>query len=41
MGLMVYAKPFDEAKALRVARAFERATPHHLRRPEAFELGGA
>jgi aspartyl-tRNA(Asn)/glutamyl-tRNA(Gln) amidotransferase subunit A len=33
LGLMVYAKPFDEATALRVAHAFEQATEWHTRRP--------
>jgi Asp-tRNA(Asn)/Glu-tRNA(Gln) amidotransferase A subunit family amidase len=34
IGLMVYAKPFDEATALRVAWAYEQATEWHRRRPE-------
>jgi Asp-tRNA(Asn)/Glu-tRNA(Gln) amidotransferase A subunit family amidase len=34
IGLMVYAKPFDEAMALRVARAYEQATDWHRRRPD-------
>jgi aspartyl-tRNA(Asn)/glutamyl-tRNA(Gln) amidotransferase subunit A len=34
IGLMIYAKPFDEAMALRVARAYEQATDWHLRRPD-------
>ena len=34
IGLMVYAKPFDEAMALRVARAYEEATDWHRRRPD-------
>ncbi|MBI2206463.1 MAG: amidase [Candidatus Rokubacteria bacterium] len=34
IGLMVYAKPFDEATALRVAWAYEQATAWHRRRPE-------
>jgi len=29
IGLMIYAKPFDEATALRIAYAFEQATPWH------------
>ena len=33
IGLMVHAKAFDEAMALRVAHAYERATEWHLRRP--------
>jgi aspartyl-tRNA(Asn)/glutamyl-tRNA(Gln) amidotransferase subunit A len=34
IGLMIYAKPFDEAMALRVALAYEQATPWHRRRPD-------
>jgi aspartyl-tRNA(Asn)/glutamyl-tRNA(Gln) amidotransferase subunit A len=34
LGLMVYAKAFDEATALRVAWAYERATDWHRRRPD-------
>lgn len=34
IGLMVYAKPFDEAMALRVAWAYEHATDWHRRRPD-------
>jgi aspartyl-tRNA(Asn)/glutamyl-tRNA(Gln) amidotransferase subunit A len=34
IGLMIYAKPFDEAMALRVAWAYEQATPWHERRPD-------
>jgi aspartyl-tRNA(Asn)/glutamyl-tRNA(Gln) amidotransferase subunit A len=34
LGLMVYAKPFDEATALRVAWAYEQATEWHRRRPD-------
>jgi aspartyl-tRNA(Asn)/glutamyl-tRNA(Gln) amidotransferase subunit A len=34
IGLMVYAKPFDEATALRVAWAYEQATDWHRRRPD-------
>lgn len=33
IGLMVYAKPFAEETALRVAHAFEQATQWHTRRP--------
>ncbi|MGA1074831.1 MAG: amidase family protein, partial [Ilumatobacteraceae bacterium] len=33
IGLMVYAKPFAEETALRVAAAYERATDWHTRRP--------
>ena len=34
IGLQVYAKPFQEPMALRVAYAFEQATQWHLRRPD-------
>jgi aspartyl-tRNA(Asn)/glutamyl-tRNA(Gln) amidotransferase subunit A len=34
IGLMVYAKPFDEALALRIAWAYEQATPWQHRRPD-------
>jgi aspartyl-tRNA(Asn)/glutamyl-tRNA(Gln) amidotransferase subunit A len=34
IGLMIYAKPFDEAMALRVAWAYEQATGWHRRRPD-------
>ena len=34
IGLMIYAKPFDEATALRVAWAYEQATQWHQRRPD-------
>ncbi len=34
LGLMIYAKPFDEATALRVAWAYEQATEWHRRRPD-------
>jgi aspartyl-tRNA(Asn)/glutamyl-tRNA(Gln) amidotransferase subunit A len=34
IGLMIYAKPFDEAMALRVAWAYEQATEWHRRRPD-------
>jgi aspartyl-tRNA(Asn)/glutamyl-tRNA(Gln) amidotransferase subunit A len=34
IGLMIYAKPFDEAKALRVAWAYEQATEWHRRTPD-------
>src|SRR6185437_4607510 len=33
MGIMFYGKPFDEATVLRVAHAYEQATPWHMRRP--------
>ena len=34
LGLMIYAKPFAEAMALRVAWAYEQATDWHRRRPD-------
>jgi len=34
IGLMVYAKPFHEDMALRVAYAYEQATPWHKRHPD-------
>jgi aspartyl-tRNA(Asn)/glutamyl-tRNA(Gln) amidotransferase subunit A len=34
IGLMIYAKPFDEAMALRVAWAYEQATEWRGRRPD-------
>jgi aspartyl-tRNA(Asn)/glutamyl-tRNA(Gln) amidotransferase subunit A len=34
IGLMVYAKPFQEDVALRVAHAYEQATDWHKRRPD-------
>jgi len=34
IGLMIYAKPFEEARALRVAWAYEQATDWHRRRPD-------
>jgi aspartyl-tRNA(Asn)/glutamyl-tRNA(Gln) amidotransferase subunit A len=34
IGLMIYARPFEEATALRVAWAYERATDWHRRRPD-------
>ena len=34
IGLMVYAKPFQEDMALRVAHAYERATEWHRRHPD-------
>jgi aspartyl-tRNA(Asn)/glutamyl-tRNA(Gln) amidotransferase subunit A len=34
IGLMIYAKPFDEVTALRVAFAYEQATEWHGRRPD-------
>lgn len=34
IGLMIYAKPFHESMALRVAHAYERATSWHERRPD-------
>jgi Asp-tRNA(Asn)/Glu-tRNA(Gln) amidotransferase A subunit family amidase len=40
IGLMVYAKPFQEDVALRVAHAYEQATEWHRRRP-ALDWAGA
>jgi aspartyl-tRNA(Asn)/glutamyl-tRNA(Gln) amidotransferase subunit A len=34
IGLMIYARPFKEALALRIAYAYEQATDWHRRRPE-------
>jgi aspartyl-tRNA(Asn)/glutamyl-tRNA(Gln) amidotransferase subunit A len=34
IGLMIYAKPFAEDMALRVAYAYEQATPWHTRHPD-------
>jgi aspartyl-tRNA(Asn)/glutamyl-tRNA(Gln) amidotransferase subunit A len=34
VGLMIYAKPFHEDMALRVAYAYEQATPWHTRHPD-------
>jgi aspartyl-tRNA(Asn)/glutamyl-tRNA(Gln) amidotransferase subunit A len=34
IGLMIYAKPFQEGMALRVAHAYEQATDWHQRRPD-------
>jgi aspartyl-tRNA(Asn)/glutamyl-tRNA(Gln) amidotransferase subunit A len=34
IGLMIYAKPFDEATALRVAHAYEQAAPWRARQPD-------
>jgi len=36
IGLMIYAQPFKEALALRLAYAYEQATDWHRRRPELF-----
>ncbi len=33
LGMQIAGKPFDEATVLRIARAYERATPWHKRRP--------
>jgi aspartyl-tRNA(Asn)/glutamyl-tRNA(Gln) amidotransferase subunit A len=33
IGLQILGKPFDEATILRVADAYEQATPWHTRRP--------
>jgi aspartyl-tRNA(Asn)/glutamyl-tRNA(Gln) amidotransferase subunit A len=39
IGLMVYAKPFQEDMALRVAYAYEQATQWRMRRPELASAG--
>jgi aspartyl-tRNA(Asn)/glutamyl-tRNA(Gln) amidotransferase subunit A len=39
IGLMIYARPFHEHLALRVAQAFERATAWHRRRPDLSWIG--
>jgi len=41
IGLMIYAKPFAEDMALRVACAYEQATEWHTRRPDLTWLGEA
>jgi aspartyl-tRNA(Asn)/glutamyl-tRNA(Gln) amidotransferase subunit A len=40
IGLTVYAKPFHEEMALRVAHAYEQATEWHTRRPDLGWAGG-
>jgi aspartyl-tRNA(Asn)/glutamyl-tRNA(Gln) amidotransferase subunit A len=39
IGLQIYAKPFQEDMALRVAYAFEQATDWHNRRPALAWMG--
>jgi aspartyl-tRNA(Asn)/glutamyl-tRNA(Gln) amidotransferase subunit A len=34
IGLQLMGKPFDEATILKLADAYEQATPHHRRRPD-------
>jgi Asp-tRNA(Asn)/Glu-tRNA(Gln) amidotransferase A subunit family amidase len=41
LSLMVYAKPFQEDVALRVAHAYEQATEWHRRRPDLAWAGAA
>jgi aspartyl-tRNA(Asn)/glutamyl-tRNA(Gln) amidotransferase subunit A len=41
IGLMVYAKPFHEAMALRVAYAYEQATEWHTWHPDLAWIGAA
>ncbi len=41
IGLMIYAKPFHEDMALRVAYAYEQATPWHTRHPDLAWMGAA
>jgi hypothetical protein len=38
---MIYAKPFQEDVALRVAHAYEQATAWHARHPELHWAAGA
>jgi aspartyl-tRNA(Asn)/glutamyl-tRNA(Gln) amidotransferase subunit A len=38
VGLQIAGRPFDESAVLRVARAYERATPWHAARPPAAEV---
>jgi len=33
IGLMIYGKPFDEIKILKIARSFQEKTRWHLERP--------
>jgi aspartyl-tRNA(Asn)/glutamyl-tRNA(Gln) amidotransferase subunit A len=40
MGLMLYAKPFDEATLVRAGHAFQGATAHHQRVPDLAWAGG-
>ena len=39
IGLMIYAQPFKEALALRIAYAYEQSTDWHRRRPELSWIG--
>lgn len=41
IGLMIYAKPFQEDTALRVAYSYEQATEWHLRHPDLARIGVA
>jgi len=41
IGLMIYATPFQEDVALRVAYAYEQATEWHKRRPDLAWTGAA
>lgn len=41
IGLLIYAKPFQEDMALRVAYAYEQATQWHIRRPDLAWAGTA
>ncbi|MDP8921877.1 MAG: amidase family protein, partial [Chloroflexota bacterium] len=34
VSIQVVGRPFDDATVLRIARAYERATPWHTRRPD-------
>ncbi len=39
IGLMIYAKPFQEQMALRIAQAYEQATDWHRQRPDLTWIG--
>ena len=41
IGLMIYAKPFDEAVVLRIGHAFQQVTDWHLRMPALDWIGDA
>ena len=39
IGLMIYGKPFDEARVLRIGRAYQQSTDWHRRHPALDRLG--
>ena len=39
VGLMIYGKPFDEARVLRIGRAYQQSTDWHRRHPALDRLG--